>query len=521
MIGFLFAKGGTIGSPLFLSLTHLHTPVADRDNVRYALFVAPFLAGAVAYQLFFALIPLLALVVGILGFVYGSERAQQELVQLIRDIYPSATAQETRIARQLVDGRALSLGIGIVGTILATGVIHGSFDKALAAILGAGGKRGLVRGQVEAFAFVGGIGALAVLSFAVSYGVLAAEGALASVLGPWPRVVVGVLSPVFGLAGATADGAPRRAGIGRAVGDREDRVRVLHAQPRYLQRVRTDRLRGRPAHLDLRDRGDHPPRCGSDKAEKNLSVERLEAIVSRAIEGWSARLFGAKLQPVQIAKRLIRTMEAHQTISLSKTFVPNSYVVSLSATDFAQFEQYRRSLERDLAEAVLSAARERNFTLLDFPSVEIERDDDVAPGDIRVSCALVDASGDEVEADPKSLGAVESGHTMVLDREKLLRERPRAPKASVEVTSGERSSVQLGPEPLLIGRDQQNDVVLDDPRVSRKHAEIRLRLGRYTLYDLQSTNGTYVNGRRVAEVVLNDGDRISVAGLDLIFRSAD
>ena len=110
---------------------------------------------------------------------------------------------------------------------------------------------------------------------------------------------------------------------------------------------------------------------------------------------------------------------------------------------------------------------------------------------------------------------------MVLDREKLLRERPRAPKASVEVTSGERSSVQLGPEPLLIGRDQQNDVVLDDPRVSRKHAEIRLRLGRYTLYDLQSTNGTYVNGRRVAEVVLNDGDRISVAGLDLIFRSAD
>ena len=72
-------------------------------------------------------------------------------------------------------------------------------------------------------------------------------------------------------------------------------------------------------------------------------MERVEAFVSRMIEGWSARLFGAKLQPVQIAKRLIRTMEAHQTISLSKTFVPNSYVVSLSATDFAQFEQYRRT----------------------------------------------------------------------------------------------------------------------------------------------------------------------------------
>jgi len=226
-------------------------------------------------------------------------------------------------------------------------------------------------------------------------------------------------------------------------------------------------------------------------------VERLEAFASRFIEGWSARLFGAKLQPVQIAKRVIRAMEAHQTISLSKTFVPNSYVVSLSPSDFAQFEQYRRSLEQDLSEAVLGAARDRNYTLLAFPTVEIERDDDLPPGDLRVSCALVDASGDEVSPDAKALGAVESGHTMVLDREKLLREKPRAPKAAITVREG------------------------DDRRVSRKHAEIRLRLGRYTLYDLQSTNGTYVNGRRVAEVVLADGDRLSIGGVELQFRATD
>jgi hypothetical protein len=248
-------------------------------------------------------------------------------------------------------------------------------------------------------------------------------------------------------------------------------------------------------------------------------VERVEALVSRVIEGWSARLFGAKLQPVQIAKRLIRAMEAHQTISLSKTFVPNSYVVSLAPTDFSQFEQYRRSLERDLAETLLGAARERNYTLLAYPSVEIERDDDLPPGDIRVSSALVDASGEEVEADPKRLGAVEAGHTMVLDREALLREKPRAPKASIEQRDG--PPVSLGPDPVLIGRDPQNDVVLDDRRVSRKHAEVRLRLGRYTLYDLQSTNGTYVNGRRVAEKVLDDGDKISIGGLEIVFRSAD
>lgn len=249
-------------------------------------------------------------------------------------------------------------------------------------------------------------------------------------------------------------------------------------------------------------------------------MERVEAFVSRVIEGWSARLFGAKLQPVQIEKRVIRTMEAHQTISLSKTFVPNSYVVSLSPSDWAQFEQYRRSLERGLGETLLAAARERGYTLLAYPSVEIEKDDDLPPGDIRVSCALVDASGEEVEAgDAKQLGAVESGHTMVLDREALLRDRPRAPKASLQ--QKDAAPVSLGPDPVLIGRDPQNDVVIDDRRVSRKHAEIRLRLGRYTLYDLQSTNGTYVNGRRVAEKVLDDGDRISLGGLEITFRAAE
>src|SRR5258708_3662131 len=113
-------------------------------------------------------------------------------------------------------------------------------------------------------------------------------------------------------------------------------------------------------------------------------LERLESMASRVIEGWTARLFRARLQPVQIAKRVIRAMESHQTISLAKTFVPNSYVVSLSPTDYAQFAQYKRSLERDLAEAVLGAARDRSFTLLAYPTVELEENDDVAPRDLRL-----------------------------------------------------------------------------------------------------------------------------------------
>ncbi|HEY6201564.1 MAG TPA: YihY/virulence factor BrkB family protein [Candidatus Limnocylindria bacterium] len=144
-----------------------------------------FFAGAVAFQLFFATIPLLALVVGVLGFVYGSDRAQAELGQLLRDIYPSATAQETRIVRQLVEGRGVSLSVGVIGTILATGAIHGSIDKALAAVLGTGRKRGFVRGHVDAFAFAGALVVLGVISLVISL--------VASPLSPLLGFVVGYI----------------------------------------------------------------------------------------------------------------------------------------------------------------------------------------------------------------------------------------------------------------------------------------------------------------------------------------
>src|SRR5258708_15015346 len=249
-------------------------------------------------------------------------------------------------------------------------------------------------------------------------------------------------------------------------------------------------------------------------------LERLESMASRVIEGWSARLFRARLQPVQIAKRVIRAMESHQTLSLAKTFVPNRYVVSLSPGDYAEFEQYKRSLERDLAEAVLGRARDRGFTLLAYPTCECEEDEEVPPGDVRVACGRVDASGEEVPAgEAERRGGAAWGHTMVLDRDALLREKPRAPRGSILAREGTvRREVDLTAEPVSVGRDPKNDIVLDDRRVSRRHAEVRLRLGRYTPYDLQSTNGTFVNGRRLAEMVLSDKDRITIGGAELVVR---
>jgi membrane protein len=161
----------------------------------------PFLAGAVAYQIFFALIPLLALLVGVLAFVYGPDRAERDLVQILRDVYPSATSQETRIAHDLVQGRGLSLSIGVIGTLFSTMAIHGSLDRALAVVLGQEGRRSFVRGHLEAAGFVAVLAVLALASFGLSFGTAAVSGALVDAgMGGVVAVVLQLLSPLAGVA---------------------------------------------------------------------------------------------------------------------------------------------------------------------------------------------------------------------------------------------------------------------------------------------------------------------------------
>ena len=242
-------------------------------------------------------------------------------------------------------------------------------------------------------------------------------------------------------------------------------------------------------------------------------AERVEEAVGARIEGWSARFFRTRLQPVQLAKRLIRTMDAHRRIALERTFAPNSYLLTLSAADYASFEQYRRSLERDLAESVLSAARDRGYTLVAYPTVEIAQDPALRLGEVRVSSALLDATGAELaDADLR----IAASHTVVLDRDAVT-VGALAPPGSLELSGG--SQLTLGATPSTIGRDHRCAVVLDDPRVSRRHAEVRLRLGRYTLTDLNSTNGTRVNGAPVTEVALAEGDRIRIGPATLVFHA--
>lgn len=150
--------------------------------------------------MFFALIPLLALVIGAFSLISGPERAAGQLSSLIRQVYPAARQEETDLVRGLVEGRAISLGIGLAGTIFSATAIYGALDIALSGVFGRGGRRRFVRDKLEALLFMAALGGLAVLSFAASYGLQLAQAALDTAgIGDAPRFLLGFAAPLLGL----------------------------------------------------------------------------------------------------------------------------------------------------------------------------------------------------------------------------------------------------------------------------------------------------------------------------------
>lgn len=150
--------------------------------------------------MFFALIPLLALVIGAFSLISGPERAAAQLAALMYQVYPAAGPEEAELVSGLVEGRALSLGIGLAGTIFAASAIYGSLDIALAAVLGRDGRRALIRDKLEALLFMSALGGLALLSFAASYGLQVALDLLDRAgIGDAPRLLLGLVAPLLGL----------------------------------------------------------------------------------------------------------------------------------------------------------------------------------------------------------------------------------------------------------------------------------------------------------------------------------
>jgi hypothetical protein len=269
----------------------------------------------------------------------------------------------------------------------------------------------------------------------------------------------------------------------------------------------------------------------------------IERFFERLFERPSARLFRARLQPVQLQRRIERAMESERLATADRTLVPNRFVVHLNPVDLEGFGDMTASLASELADGALVFARTRHYTLVDRPRVTLFADGAVERADIRVIARFADPiAGQQRSASPvaddelddpstaagartemASLQPAAAGNVAVHgDTMVFTVPRPSAPAARLRIIDrdGEEHLHVFDGTGLTIGRAADNDLVLPDGRVSRHHARIAGRRGTLVYADLGSTNGSRVNGVQVGELVLGAGDRIEVGDTVIVVEVA-
>jgi hypothetical protein len=254
-----------------------------------------------------------------------------------------------------------------------------------------------------------------------------------------------------------------------------------------------------------------------------MSVLRsIEQKIEGLFEGMFGRAFRTHVQPVELARKLAKEMDEHRTISVSRVYVPNEYSVYLSEADRGQFESYEGSLIGELQDYLVEHARRESYAMLTPPKVLMQTDADLSLGEFGIATRMVQPDGRRAPVPDEPAAQVEPGATMIY-KPKV---QPPTEAVSAEELGVEREEFSLtmnGEERVLderrvvLGRSKECDVQVPDANVSRRHAELRQEGSVWWVVDLDSTNGTEVNGKRVPRAKLADGDTITVGETDLVF----
>jgi FHA domain-containing protein len=245
--------------------------------------------------------------------------------------------------------------------------------------------------------------------------------------------------------------------------------------------------------------------------------QRLEGLV----EGFFAKIFRSGLQPVEVGRRILREMAENRTVSVNRVYAPNDFRVLIGSDDYTRFSQMEAGLQREFSELIIDAAKQNRWNLMGIPRIEFVEVEKLGKGEYRVEASLTaDPDADPVrvatrEPDDAGGSATRAISTNTADRLGIA--SSGAELIVLDSTGETKDRIAITQTPITIGRLSTNDVVLSDPNVSRRHAELRRNGDDWVLADLGSTNGTLVNGKLAREHTLEHGDKISFGTSDLVF----
>lgn len=305
------------------------------------------------------------------------------------------------------------------------------------------------------------------------------------------------------------------------------------------------------------------------KARQN-PLSKIESFMQRIVESPFAFLFPSKLEPAEIAHKLERAMENNSLLqSEGRRLAPNVYDIYLSIKDHQQLSPSSSILIKDWQDYLITMARQRHYTLRSVPLIRLHAESTLRRGVVRIESELVDRQHMSADGDGNAEGIMA---TQALSAEQLAQLRAQLPSGQqlpgipVPGASSPGQSAQSGhsspsmpgypqaaPQPPMpaipnmpqawltirlpaniaggqqtyriekpvinIGRQLANDIIVEDKRVSRYHAQIKYQPdGHFALFDLGSTNGITINGTpHMRQHILRNGDRFTIGSYDFHF----
>lgn len=252
-------------------------------------------------------------------------------------------------------------------------------------------------------------------------------------------------------------------------------------------------------------------------------LKKLEDFLEERVEGWLDRYFQGPVKPQEVARKAVQIMLKNQKVSINKVYAPNRYEIALSPEDWPQFEPIQQAFAQEVADLLATKAKEKGLTILGSPRISFKVDPELDQGNVKICTSFLEPVEEEtkIKKDPVSAELPEQKEesfedTLTFSKEDLAWV---SEEWVLKVIRGpdEGKIFRLGKGKYFIGRKPDNDFCLNDSNVSRVHAKIEFINGHYVISDLGSTNGTFLNKRRIKESPLASGDHILIGKTELIF----
>ena len=245
-------------------------------------------------------------------------------------------------------------------------------------------------------------------------------------------------------------------------------------------------------------------------------LQRFEDRLEQLVSGAFAKAFRSAVQPVEIAAALQREVDnSAQILSRDRRLVPNRFHVELSPADHGRLAPYSSTLAEELTEMLRDHASDQAYVFPGPVSIDFDEREDLTTGRFRVRSsaeAKVTPSRDRARQEPPADTRSDLAASA----------RVRRARAVLEV-NGVRHLLE--PPGLVVGRGSDADLRINDPGISRRHVELRVEEQRVggrdtgvSAVDLGSTNGMLVNGSRLQEAALQDGDTIRIGTTTMTVR---